>query len=521
MIPLSVRACALALSGTLWLSACASHRGVLPPTVTMNPPRLQGLSYTLGSVPAGPWPVPDWIAALQDPQLSALADEVLQGNPDLQIARTRIVLAQSQLDQFLPTTGVNGSLSASAQRAHVPAGNVTSTASYLGTPIPVQSNLSLPESSSSLIAAFNYQLDLWQVNGGVTRSLLAERDAARLDADQARLRLRLSLVSLYFELDQAFAMRDLAEQRQRDLEAIRGVVRERVERGLNPANDVLDLDVRRARLAQDAAQADQRILQARLQLGVLTGAGPERGLALVRPHLTALPATSLPADLPLELLARRPDIVAARMRVESAAGRTAATKARFYPNVNITAFAGLNSLSPGVFLNRDALLGSVGPAISLPVFQEASLQAQLRGDYASGEAAIILYNKTINEAFGEVARQVAAIRSADDLAQQQALVLDAKRHTRAIAEERQRRGIGSAFDVLQADLAWLQERSVALEFDCNRRALQVSLISALGGGFVRSPYDDIDGTMPSAQTSVVPTPSALTSSSHEPDHEHR
>ncbi|EGC99989.1 RND efflux system outer membrane lipoprotein, partial [Burkholderia sp. TJI49] len=90
----------------------------------------------------------------------------------------------------------------------------------------------------------------------------------------------------------------------------------------------------------------------------------------------AFAGPALPARLPAELLGRRPDIVAARLRVEAAFANADSTRAQFYPDVNLVALGGVFALTPASLFSRDALAGSVGPAISLPVFDRGRLKAK-------------------------------------------------------------------------------------------------------------------------------------------------
>ncbi|WP_175705111.1 TolC family protein, partial [Burkholderia ambifaria] len=138
-------------------------------------------------------------------------------------------------------------------------------------------------SSSSLYAGFNYQIDLWGRNAAATRGLLSNRDAARVDAEQARLTLAVALVTLYCQLDQAYAQRDLLQEKRRASDQIDAVLRERAARGIDNAYDANDAAIKRGRLIKQLAQVDEQIQLAQVQIGVMTGKGPERGLASTRP----------------------------------------------------------------------------------------------------------------------------------------------------------------------------------------------------------------------------------------------
>jgi outer membrane protein TolC len=175
--------------------------------------------------------------------------------------------------------------------------------------------------------------------------------------------------------------------------------------------------------------------------------------------------------------------VAARLRAEAAVANVDATRAQFYPDVNLVAFAGLTALTPASLFTRSALTGSVGPAISLPIFDRSRLRAKLGGDFASVDSAVSLYNKTIEGALGEVAQRLTSLRTVDKLVQQQAQAVDAATRIVSIADERHQRGMVMQKDVMLADLTLLDERAEQVDLQTQRRALQVALIGALGGGF--------------------------------------
>ncbi|WP_341318270.1 efflux transporter outer membrane subunit [Paraburkholderia sp. IMGN_8] len=464
------------------LTGCVSDVG-LHANVQPIKPLADALSQTIGPGANGAWPAPDWVKRYRDPQLDELVAEALQNNPDLQIARARVGAAQAQLEQFASLTGLTGTAAATVSKTRLPQPADVANVSVGGQQIPVQLFNDPVVSPAALFAGLSYQLDLWGKNAALTRGLLSTRDATRIDAEQARLTLTVALVTLYCELDRAFAMQDILRQKQQAADMVDAVLRERGARGLDNAYDAADATLKQSRLASQQALNDERIKLTELQLGVLTGRGPERGLSLRRPQLAAAADAPMPAQLPVDLLGRRPDIVAARLRAEAALANIDATRAQFYPDVNLVAFAGLTALTPAALFSRAAMTGSIGPAISLPVFDRARLRAQLGGDYANVDAAVSLYNKTIDEALGEVARQLTSLRTVDTLAVEQTRAVQAASRIVAIAEERHRRGIGMQKDVTLADLSLLDERAQQVDLQGRRRMLQVALVGALGGGF--------------------------------------
>lgn len=131
---------------------------------------------------------------------------------------------------------------------------------------------------------------------------------------------------------------------------------------------------------------DEQIGLQRNRLAALLGAGPDRGLAIERPTVKLDSQFGLPGQLAADLLGRRPDVIAARLQAE-ALHRIDQKKAEFYPNVNLSAFIGANALGLNMLNKSGSDFGSIGPAISLPIFTAGRLQGELRGTVASYEEA--------------------------------------------------------------------------------------------------------------------------------------
>ncbi|MGU7779243.1 efflux transporter outer membrane subunit [Burkholderia sp. PU8-34] len=454
-----------------------------PPSLSLHAPADDALVQTAGHGANGTWPAPDWVKQLQDPQLDQLIAEALQNNPDLQVAQARLRIAQAQLQQFDALTGLTGTAGATVSRARMPRPGDIADVSVGGYRVPVQIFGDPVVSPSSLFVGLNYQLDLWGKDKAATKSLLSLRDAARVEAEQVRLTLSVAIVTVYCQLDQAYAAHDLLQQKLKISQRITTVLRERTARGLDNAYDASDASIKRSRLLKQIALNDEQIKLAQLQLGVLSGRGPERGLALQRPRVGKIGDAALPARLPADLLGRRPDIVAARLRVEAAYANADATRAQFYPDVNLVALGGVFALTPASLFSRDALAGSVGPAISLPIFDRGRLKAKLGADVAQADVAIGLYNKTVDDALGQVAQLVTSLQTAQTLVAQQQDAANAAQKIVQIAADRHRRGVLMQKDVDVAELTLIDERAQLIDLLGRQRTLRVGLIGALGGGF--------------------------------------
>jgi NodT family efflux transporter outer membrane factor (OMF) lipoprotein len=206
-------------------------------------------------------------------------------------------------------------------------------------------------------------------------------------------------------------------------------------------------------------------------------------MTIAAPQLPPDAEIALPDALPLELLGRRPDIVASRWRVEAAQNEIKSARADFYPNVNLTAFAGLSSLEPSALLNSASRQFSFGPALKLPIFAGGRLRAQLKGRVAGYDNAVAVYNQTLTDALHEVADAVQSLRAAETQGEQQRAATRAAENALRLARDRERAGTSNMLPVLASEMAVLSQQKIELDNRARRADLRVALIRALGGGF--------------------------------------
>jgi len=220
-------------------------------------------------------------------------------------------------------------------------------------------------------------------------------------------------------------------------------------------------------------------------LAVLTGRGPGAGAALARPALRLDVPVALPANLPAELVGHRPDIRAARWRVEAMARGMHAAHADFYPNIDLIASAGLASAAFGgffTFVNNDAMRHGFGAAISLPIFDGGVRQGRYGVAVADYDLAVETYNEAVLGAFRDVADQVVSLQS---LAQQQVDIEAANGSARRAfdyATQGYRAGLTDYLNVLSTQTELLQAQQALANVRAARLDTWAQLMMALGGG---------------------------------------
>lgn len=180
--------------------------------------------------------------------------------------------------------------------------------------------------------------------------------------------LTTMLADAYIRLQYQYDSRDIAARQLRNRTDTVRLVQLRHAQGLDSRvsmEECCGLDSARAALAE----ASEQIKLTRNSIAALLGRGPDRGLDILRPRLQMRRPVGLPDALSANLLGRNPEVVAARWRVEAAARNIGVARAQFYPDVNLMAFVGYQSLGLNNLFSSGSDIGSVGPAISLPLLK--------------------------------------------------------------------------------------------------------------------------------------------------------
>jgi NodT family efflux transporter outer membrane factor (OMF) lipoprotein len=461
---------AAALAAALLTAGCATSAGIVPDSSPRDAATLQaGKSLAGVRLSDAAWPATDWWTAFGDPQLDALVGEALAGSPSLAAAdaRTRKAIAQAGL----------------ADAARKPA--LGAGAQVLGLQIP--ETLAGPELGGDfsvaelLTLSLQWSPDLWGGARARWQAAVGNARATEVDARQARLALAANVAHTYVALAQAFDALEAAQADAARSDALVALNRQRIRAGLD--NTIaLNQNLSVAAAARQQAQAAQQQIDAlRNALAALAGAGPDRGLAIRRPAL-GTPAIALPSVLPSDLLARRPDVVAARWRVDAAARGIDASKAAFYPSINLAAMVGLAAGNLGDLFGRDALLINGGPALSLPIFDGGRLEQQLRASDADYDLAVAGYDQALLGAIRDVADAVQAARALDAQIASTTQARQAAAQAHALVLQRRQAGLATQLDVLAAQKPLLQLDQQLAALRAKRRLAAIDLDQALGGG---------------------------------------
>ena len=448
---------ALALAGTL--AGCALQA---PPTAADL--QQQALPHT--SVPAAwktpaasPQPVAErWLASFGDAQLSALVDEALAYNADLQQAAARVEQAASALRiasaPLLPSVGVAG----------VWSGKSGDSGGLNG----IFLNASL-------------ELDVWGRLRYGEAAAQAQSDAVAADFAYARQSLAALVAKSWFVAIEAGLQRAIVKDMVVAADELLRLAQERQRVGIGNELAVAEARANLGSYRDALRQAELAREQALRALELLLGRYPSAELA-VAAQLSTLPPP-VPAGLPSQLLERRPDVVAAERRVALAFNRVGEARTAQLPRISLTAGGSVISSDLFVLQDRSNPAWGFGANLFAPLYQGGALRAQVELRTAEQKQAVAAYASAGQRAFGEVENALAA----EFALRERAAILDAllRDNERALelAREQYRVGTVDLRTVEQRQLALYSARTTQLRVRSEQLAQRANLHLALGGGF--------------------------------------
>ncbi|QJI42495.1 efflux transporter outer membrane subunit [Pseudomonas sp. ADAK2] len=423
------------------------------------------------TLPPANWPRTDWWSSLGDPRLGALIEEAYASNPDLQEVSARVAKANAFLD--LRDAERYPEIDASAG---VTRGRLSKFEDYSGEGHKYFT-------ARNLAVNFNYNFDLWGGQRAAWESALNSAMAAEVDLQSSKLILTVNVVKAYNQLAYAW---QVSELNRRDLARLSKLVElsdSRYNSGLDNLSQLKQVQSLKARSESTLIGALDDIEIARLQLSVLVGKGVDRAQGIERPSTLQASVVALPAQLPAQLLGRRPDIVAARWRVEAENKNIDAVKTTFYPNINLVAAAGTHALSGDAIFASVSKFWNIAPTISLPIFDAGRLRSDLKAGNAELDVSIAHYNQVLTSALHEVAISVTQLRSFEQqiVVQQDACAIAQSSYD--LSQSRYKAGEDTFLDALNIEQQLIQDEMRLAYLNSKHVDSSISLMAALGGGF--------------------------------------
>ncbi|WP_223799816.1 efflux transporter outer membrane subunit [Sphingomonas nostoxanthinifaciens] len=459
---------ALALLATSLLAGCNLAPAYHPPVVP-TPAAYKPLPGWTPATPSDGAPRGAWWAVFDDPILNRLEQKLDGSNPDLQAAVARYDEARGYVEQarggLLPTLGLQGNAMQNRESRDRPLRG---------------SNLPDNYGSDQVNGVAGYELDLW----GKLRNTLHSRKALAQASDDDRAAIQLSLeaqlAGTYFQLrgldaDALLLTRTVAAyQKSYDLTVT-----------LYKGKVAAEMDVSRASVQLNTAKTAAADIEANRALmadalAVLVGESPST--FALDPADVPMTLPAIPEGIPATLLQRRPDIASAERAIASANAEIGVARAAFYPTITLGANGGVMSQGTNPFSLAD-IFWSLGPSISLPLFDGGQLKGQLAYNYARFRETSAHYKSVALTAFKEVEDNRALLLRLEQEGTSSSAAAAAAQQTTTAAMGLYSNGATSYLDVVTAQTALLQAQQAALDIRTRRFVAAVNLIRALGGGW--------------------------------------
>ena len=410
-----------------------------------------------------------WWQLFQDPGLQELIRTALAANYDLQVAVSRILQAQAQVtiarSQQFPTVNAH---------ADAPYTGYVGNSRPPSTPAQAFS----PEGGLTL----GWELDLW----GKFRSATESARAQLLASEEVRNAVVTSLVAqvaqAYFtlrtlDLDLEISKRTVVS-RQQSVE----LVRARLEGGVAGILDLQQAETLLYTATKSIPDIERQIEQTENLISILLGKDPgpiPRGRSLDQ----QLVPPTVPPGLPVELVARRPDIRQAEQQLIAANAQIGVAKSQLFPQVTVSGFAGAG----GAVISGQTFgpLGifNVLPVINLPIFNMGRLQAGVDLADAQTQEAVLRYQQTIQQALREVSDGLVEVRKRQEFREQQELLTKTLAEASQVSRMRYEGGVSSYLEVLDTERQFFQAELDLTVAQRDELAAIVQLYKALGGGW--------------------------------------
>jgi len=418
-----------------------------------------------------------WWDSFADPELTSLIERMVHQNLDLAAAAERIQQARAQRRVThaagLPQVGVRGQYN---RERMSPDGTISLFQPAPGAPLEID------QWTQGLTAS--WELDLF----GKVRRAVEAADANSVAATEARHAVALDLVaelaSNYMELRGVQAREGIATDNLKTAAKTLAVVKDRFANGLGT-----NLDVARAQGQVEAIAATLPTLHTRRvvlinAMGILLAAQP-RALAGELGPVAALPGVppSVPVGLPAELMRRRPDIREAEAALHAATAQTGVAIADFYPGISLTGQAGTDGLHFGNLWGFANRAFSLGPTISLPLFQGGRLKGRLELRKSQQREAALAFQKAVIQALNDVDNTLTAYADIQQRRDRLAAEVAQDRAALAAAEANYREGSIGLLSVTTAQASLLRGQDELAQSETGVRQNLVALYKALGGGW--------------------------------------
>ncbi|WVM90815.1 efflux transporter outer membrane subunit [Halopseudomonas pachastrellae] len=402
-----------------------------------------------------------WWEAFADAELSALVVEANGNNLTLAqaAARYRAALAQRRLSSadYLPT--LSAALDASRSGGSDSA-NTDSSRAQLG---------------------ISWELDVWGRVRRQVESDTAALDASAADLAAARLSIQLAVVNSFVNLRALDVQQRILQQTLESSARSTQLTRNQYDAGIVSRADVIQAETQLQSLRSDLYDLQNERAVEENTLAALLGRAPS---AFEQDIVDALPAVPpIPSQLPSELIARRPDVVAAERGVAAANADIGVAITAWLPTISLGASGGVSGESVSDLWNAPVRFWSVGPSLAQTLFDGGARDAARDAAYARYDEQVAAYRQTVLEGLTEVENALATTAILREKAVQQDKLVSLAEENERVITNRYQSGLVSYLEVAIAQNTTLNAKRGQVSVTSAQLAAAAQLAASIGGGW--------------------------------------
>lgn len=435
----------------------------------------------------------EWWLLFDDSQLNSFVQKTFDRNPTLESARLQIFASTYNADKVRSSLYPYLSLGADVSRQKLSKTGLIPFASgppgsgtpVIGVPTIPGRTSGVPEFFTLYETEFNlrYEFDFWGKNSNRLRAVLGEVQANIAEEAFTRLQLGIALTRVYYQLQIDYRREEISKAMIDNRLQYLDIVQQRVQSNLDNELSVQEASSSLIDARDYLLQIQADIAVNKYQLMAYMAGSFDEQIIPVDIMKQPLPMVSLPEDLPLHLIAQRPDIISQLWLIESAGRQIEVAKAGFYPDFNLTALFGFQTIHFAELFKWPSRYFNVDPAVSLPIFDGGLLVANLRESEVNYDAAILEYNTLVINAAKEVLDAIAILQNSIQRLNQFKLRQEQQEELYRLTRLRVSHSLNNSLDELisQQNSMIAQDKEVVAQGNAIQAIL--GLIKALGGGY--------------------------------------
>jgi len=421
-----------------------------------------------------------WWEIFNDPQLNSLEERVDVSNQNLKIAEAQFRQARDLIrinrSGLYPTVSAGPYITGEQFSKNAP--NPSSKAGQ------TQGDYVLPFDLS-------YEVDAWGRIHRTIEAATASAQASAADMETARLSLHAELAADYFALRGLDAQKQLLASTVVAYQKALDLTTNRYNGGLAAKVEVAQAETQLETTQAQAIDVGVQRAQFEHAIAALVGQPPSTFALAVSPLDT--PPPKIPVGVPSDLLQRRPDIAAAERRMAAANAQIGIAKTAFYPNLTLSAAAGLEGSSITNWFAWPSHLFAVGPTLLETLYDAGRRRAFTDQAWAAYDQNVAAYRQNVLTAFQEVEDNLAGLRILDEESRKQSQAVQSAELSLALSTNRYKGGLVTYLEVTTAQSAALSNERTAVDLLTRRMNSAVLLIKALGGGWDVSKLPQVAG----------------------------